>query len=955
MRGHLHFNASNLTSRKLFAGKNFLVSWDSEAGCLSVHHRNQQDRTLWATPRHGGFVYAALGESTTYESRGSYSLYDNVEMHFTHQTIEDIGTYTEFQSRNVFEGPNFSRNSKLTKCCNDAAIGIDRCGIDLVNLRSPRAHNDHSEVEVDPDGTTLNRDEGDAIVVLTGCLYTNCKLAKDELRLHDRRRSCEERSQFRERNNNDEEMDAAWFAVGPDGDDLRAGVRYKLVFSEKRDNQLGFHVELDSPFRKKAETFFSFKSWRFVESSSELRLCLEKQSSTFRRLVPELGCQGRIFSYRLGDVDRCHRGGSFRGLTSENGSGFHGDDEMQCMPKLNRVLLTYASEAGEKFYGFGEQFSCFDMKGKRVPIMVQEQGIGRGDQPITMAANLVSYRAGGDWHTTYAPSPHYLTSDMNSLFLEGYEHCVFDLTRPDCVQLQVHAGSMKGRILYGQNPPELIKEYTAAVGRMRELPAWITKGVIVGMQGGHKAVRDVWRKVKEYDVPLSAFWLQDWVGQRKTSVGWQLWWNWEVDRDHYQGWEELVRDFKACGVKTMTYCNPFIVPTDKKTNRQNDLFTIAQKAGYLVSDTIGATYMIPNTSFEAAMLDITNPETRRWFKHLMYEMVKTGVCGWMADFGESLPFDCCLHSGEDPATAHNKYPEMWAELNREFVEEWEQERLVEKQKRKLQSPVDSSRKAEDFKDSDEDDDDDTLVFFMRAGYRGSPRSATLFWEGDQMVSWGANDGIKSAVTGLLSSGVSGYAFNHSDIGGYCTVDLPFIRYSRTEELLLRWMELNAFSVIFRTHEGNVPKANTQFYSNDTTLRHFTRSAKIYKAWEFYRRQLVKEAAAVGMPVVRHLFLHYPEDKYVQTIVYKQFLVGSEILVVPVLDKGHTQVQAYFPSGDVWEHVWTGHQYRAPATQGLKVWVQAPLGYPAVFVKKDSWVRQQFIHNLEKENILEKTW
>lgn len=86
------------------------------------------------------------------------------------------------------------------------------------------------------------------------------------------------------------------------------------------------------------------------------------------------------------------QGWFFRGLTSENGSGFHGDDEMQCMPKLNRVLLTYASEAGEKFYGFGEQFSCFDMKGKRVPIMVQEQGIGRGDQPITMAANLVSYR-----------------------------------------------------------------------------------------------------------------------------------------------------------------------------------------------------------------------------------------------------------------------------------------------------------------------------------------------------------------------------------------------------------------------------------------------------------------------------------------------------------------------------------------------------------------------------------
>lgn len=67
---------------------------------------------------------------------------------------------------------------------------------------------------------------------------------------------------------------------------------------------------------------------------------------------------------------------------------------------------------------------------------------------------------------------------------------------------------MKGRILYGRTPAELIKEYTAAVGRMRELPAWITKGAIVGMQGGRDAVREVWRKVQAYDVPLSAFWLQ---------------------------------------------------------------------------------------------------------------------------------------------------------------------------------------------------------------------------------------------------------------------------------------------------------------------------------------------------------------------------------------------------------------------------------------------------------------
>lgn len=131
--------------------------------------------------------------------------------------------------------------------------------------------------------------------------------------------------------------------------------------------------------------------------------------------------------------------------------------------------------------------------------------------------------------------------------------------------------------------------------------------------------------------------------------------------------------------------------------------------------------------------------------------------------------------------AHNMYPELWAKINREFVEEWQNSHVV---------------KQGDIKQ-------DKLVFFMRAGFRGSPRWGMLFWEGDQMVSWQANDGIKSAVVGLLSGGLSGYAFNHSDIGGYCSVNLPFLKYRRSEELLLRWMELNAFTTVFRTHEVSI--------------------------------------------------------------------------------------------------------------------------------------------------------
>ncbi len=47
----------------------------------------------------------------------------------------------------------------------------------------------------------------------------------------------------------------------------------------------------------------------------------------------------------------------------------------------NRTYLTYASSSGERFFGFGEQFTHFDLKGRKVPIFIQEQGIGRGASP----------------------------------------------------------------------------------------------------------------------------------------------------------------------------------------------------------------------------------------------------------------------------------------------------------------------------------------------------------------------------------------------------------------------------------------------------------------------------------------------------------------------------------------------------------------------------------------------
>ena len=76
------------------------------------------------------------------------------------------------------------------------------------------------------------------------------------------------------------------------------------------------------------------------------------------------------------------------------------------------------------------------------------------------------------------------------------------------------------------------------------------------------------------------------------------------------------------------------------------MFEEARDKGFLVLNPSGRPYLIPNTSFSAGMVDLTHPEACEWLKDVLREMVASGVSGWMADFGEALPFDAVLHSGQ---------------------------------------------------------------------------------------------------------------------------------------------------------------------------------------------------------------------------------------------------------------------------------------------------------------------
>lgn len=160
--------------------------------------------------------------------------------------------------------------------------------------------------------------------------------------------------------------------------------------------------------------------------------------------------------------------------------------------------------------------------------------------------------------------------------------------------------------------------------------------------------------------------------------------------------------------------------------------------------------------------------------------------GWMADFGEYTPMQIHYKNYEGSSISyHNRYPYEWAKANREAV-------------------------AEAGKDNE-------TVYFMRAGSTMSPGETSLFWMGDQLPTFDRYDGLHSALIGLLNGGMSGFALGHSDIGGYTslndTANLNY--YRRDEELLVRWMEMSAFSdALFRTHPSNNPDFNAQIWDNE---------------------------------------------------------------------------------------------------------------------------------------------
>ena len=543
---------------------------------------------------------------------------------------------------------------------------------------------------------------------------------------------------------------------------------------------------------------------------------------------------------------------------------------------------------GEAVFGGGEQYRQVNLRGERVVNFVSEHIKASTILEKALLPRRLYREKPHSEIGSYAPMPVFVTdrgrmilfdcaADGASVFGENAFLFGFDACPASLRLWQADSYAALGRLLAGVIPN---RQY---------LPDWCLDGMILGVQSGTETVLNKAFAMLDAGAKISGVWCQDWCGEKRTAMGKQVLWNWEADETLYPGLREAIGKLRARGVRFLGYINPYLV-------RDGRLYNECREKGWLITHTDGSVYHIKSTTFDAGMLDLTDPEAVRFIKEVLIgrNMLGLGMSGWMADFGEYLPVDCVLHDG-DPRELHNRWPVLWAKINREAIEE--------------------------FGTGDE-------MFFCRSGYLGVQSYAPILWNGDQHTDTTRDYGLPCVMPASFSLGFSGVPMIHCDIGGF----FSFGKLKRNGELFTRWMEMACFSLLMRSHESIRPWANAQFDA-PKVLPHTVRLTGIHAALRPYLERCLAQAAE-GVAVLRPDFWE-AMDQSASRDPYAYFL-GDELFVAPVIDLRKKDRRVFLPAGD-WVHLWSGEAYAG----GKAYTVPAPLGRPPVFYRRDGDFRALF--------------
>ena len=205
----------------------------------------------------------------------------------------------------------------------------------------------------------------------------------------------------------------------------------------------------------------------------------------------------------------------------------------------------------------------------------------------------------------------------------------------------------------------------------------------------------------------------------------------------------------------------------------------------------------------------------------------------------------------------------------------------------------------------------------RNGYAGMARYGAFLWSGDVYSTW---ETLKTHVPVAVNTGLSGIPYWGTDIGGF----VPTAEF--TGELYVRWFQFMAFCPLFRSHGrawhlrlpwgwnlGETGPGEITTYSGAalppaSELRNEQVEPICRKYLELryrlmpYLYSAVRETTQTGMPIVRAMWLHHPDDPAAVSRG-DQYFWGRDLLIAPVVEKGAASRHVYLPRGS-WFDFWT---------------------------------------------------
>jgi len=203
----------------------------------------------------------------------------------------------------------------------------------------------------------------------------------------------------------------------------------------------------------------------------------------------------------------------------------------------------------------------------------------------------------------------------------------------------------------------------------------------------------------------------------------------------------------------------------------------------------------------------------------------------------------------------------------------------------------------------------------RNGHLGIARWGGWMWSGDTDSSWKT---LEAQIAVGINHSLSIGPYWGSDIGGF------YPSKELTGELYARWFQFGAFCPSFRAHgrtwwtrlpwgwgldelgprEHNDPPSVSEL--NNPDIEPIARRyAELRYQLLSYNYTLAWLARETGMPFMRALWLHYPNDKRARAIG-DEYLWGRDLLIAPVYEKGAIDRELYLPSG-LWYDWWTGER------------------------------------------------